>query len=68
MLVLLSVLVNDHIKAIDICNRIIIGNYEADVGVGCFKVSKVKFDVQWNGNGEFPHPAYFALDDISVVE
>ena len=36
--------------------------------MGLGKVSKVKFDVQWNGNGEFPHPAYFALDDISVVE
>ncbi|MBR4849893.1 MAG: DUF4465 domain-containing protein [Alistipes sp.] len=29
-------------------------------------VYKVRFDVQWNGNGPFPHPAYFALDDITV--
>lgn len=29
-------------------------------------VYKVRFDVQWNGNGLCPHPAYFALDDITV--
>ena len=35
------------------------------------KVSKVKFDVQWNGEGGadmFMHPAYFAIDDITVVK
>ncbi len=35
------------------------------------KVNKVKFDVQWNGEGgadNFMHPAYFALDDITVVK
>lgn len=35
------------------------------------KVNKVKFDVQWNGEGgadAFMHPAYFALDDITVVK
>lgn len=35
------------------------------------KVNKVKFDVQWNGEGgsdKFMHPAYFALDDITVVK
>lgn len=35
------------------------------------KVDKVKFDVQWNGEGgadKFLHPAYFALDDITVVK
>ena len=35
------------------------------------KVNKVKFDVQWNGAGgadNFLHPAYFALDDITVVK
>lgn len=35
------------------------------------KVNKVKFDVQWNGEGgadAFTHPAYFALDDITVVK
>ncbi len=35
------------------------------------KVNKVKFDVQWNGVGgadAFMHPAYFALDDITVVK
>lgn len=35
------------------------------------KVQKVKFDVQWNGEGgadAFMHPAYFALDDITVVK
>ena len=35
------------------------------------KVNKVKFDVQWNGKGGadgFMHPAYFALDDITVVK
>ena len=35
------------------------------------KVQKVKFDVQWNGEGgadNFLHPAYFALDDITVVK
>ena len=35
------------------------------------KVKKVKFDVQWNGEGgadNFLHPAYFALDDITVVK
>ena len=35
------------------------------------KVKKVKFDVQWNGEGgadKFMHPAYFALDDITVVK
>ena len=35
------------------------------------KVNKVKFDVQWNGEGgadNFLHPAYFALDDITVVK
>ena len=35
------------------------------------KVNKVKFDVQWNGAGgadAFMHPAYFALDDITVVK
>ena len=31
------------------------------------KVKKVRFDVQWNGNGEFCHPGYFALDDITAV-
>lgn len=35
------------------------------------KVNKVKFDLQWNGEGgadNFMHPAYFALDDITVVK
>ncbi len=35
------------------------------------KVNKIKFDVQWNGEGgadNFLHPAYFALDDITVVK
>ncbi len=35
------------------------------------KVNKVKFDVQWNGEGgadKFMHPAYFALDDITIVK
>lgn len=35
------------------------------------KVQKVKFDVQWNGEGgadKFMHPAYFAIDDITVVK
>ena len=35
------------------------------------KVNKVKFDVQWNGVGgadNFLHPAYFALDDITVIK
>lgn len=35
------------------------------------KVKRVKFDVQWNGEGgadKFMHPAYFALDDITVVK
>lgn len=35
------------------------------------KVNKIKFDVQWNGEGgadAFMHPAYFALDDITVVK
>ena len=35
------------------------------------KVNKIKFDVQWNGEGgadNFMHPAYFALDDITVVK
>lgn len=35
------------------------------------KINKVKFDVQWNGEGgadNFMHPAYFALDDITVVK
>ena len=35
------------------------------------KVKKVKFDVQWNGEGgadAFMHPAYFALDDITIVK
>ena len=35
------------------------------------KVNKIKFDVQWNGEGgadKFMHPAYFALDDITVVK
>ena len=35
------------------------------------KVNKVRFDVQWNGEGgadAFMHPAYFALDDITVVK
>ncbi len=35
------------------------------------KVNKVKFDVQWNGAGgadNFRHPAYFAIDDITVVK
>lgn len=35
------------------------------------KVNKVKFDVQWSGKGGadgFMHPAYFALDDITVIK
>lgn len=35
------------------------------------KISKVKFDVQWNGKGGadmFMHPAYFAIDDITVIK
>lgn len=32
------------------------------------KVKRVRFDLQWNGEGVFPHPAYFALDDITVVK
>ena len=35
------------------------------------KVNKIKFDVQWNDEGgadNFMHPAYFALDDITVVK
>ena len=31
------------------------------------KVKRVKFDVQWNGEGAFCHPGYFALDDITAV-
>ena len=37
---------------------------------GLGEVNKVKFDVQWNGEGgadNFLHPAYFALDDITIV-
>lgn len=33
-------------------------------------VNRVKFDVQWNGEGGadmFLHPAYFAIDDITVA-
>ena len=35
------------------------------------KIQKVKFDVQWNGEGgadKFMHPAYFAIDDITVIK
>ena len=35
------------------------------------KVNKVKFDVQWNGEGgadAFMLPAYFAIDDITVIK
>ena len=31
------------------------------------KVDKIVLDVKWNGSGYNPYPAYFALDDISVV-
>lgn len=31
------------------------------------KIKCLKFDMRWNGVGEFSHPAYFALDDITVV-
>ena len=31
------------------------------------KVDIVKFNILWDGNGDNPFPAYFALDDIKVV-
>lgn len=31
------------------------------------KVKRVVFDMQWSGEGEFSHPTYFALDDITAV-
>lgn len=30
-------------------------------------VDKIKFNLKWNGDGDNPYPAYFALDDITVV-
>ena len=32
------------------------------------KVDRVVFEVKWNGEGYNPYPAYFAMDDITIVQ
>lgn len=36
--------------------------------VSICKVDKIVFNIRWNGEGYLPYPAYFAIDDIDIVQ
>lgn len=36
--------------------------------VSMCQIDKIVFNIKWNGNGALPYPAYFAIDDIDVVQ
>ena len=36
--------------------------------VSMCQIDKIVFNIKWNGEGYLPYPAYFAIDDIDVVQ